>query len=368
MSGIVQRARRALQWPLHRLEYEALVRVHPLRYLFFEVTRRCNLACVYCGSSCAPRSKQPELSTAEWIGVARTVAEDFEPTGVMVVITGGEPLLREDLLDLLSELRRLKFPFGMVTNGQFLDGERARRLVATGIGAISVSLDAPEDLNDRLRGQGVTRRVSEAIGHLRAAGFAGKLEVMSTITAPAVARLEETRRLVQALGVPLWRVVPVMPLGRAAERPELVPGPEDLRQLLEFVLAARRDGRAPTPEFCEEGYLGDRYEGEVRPFLNECLAGITVAGILSDGRIGACPELSDAFVQGDIHRERFGDVWRTRYQALRERSWTRKGACSSCADFGRCHGGSLHLYSKPGADMLRCFHLMLGEGRSQRPA
>jgi hypothetical protein len=83
--------------------------------------------------------------------------------------------------------------------------------------------------------------------------------------------------------------------------------------------------------------LGERYEGEVRPFLCQCLAGVTVGSILCDGgRIGACPELADGFVQGDARTERFRDVW-----------------------FARCQGGSLHLYDASGSAPLRCFHRML---------
>ncbi len=295
----------------------------------------------------------------QWIALARQIATDFDPARVMIAVTGGEPLLKEGLLELFAELRQLRFPFGMVTNGQLIDGAMAAQLVKSGIGSISVSLDGPEDLNDAIRGRGSTRRAIDAVAAIQSAGFAGRLEIMSTLTRPVVPKLDATRRLVASLRVPSWRVVPVMPIGRAADRPDLVPGPADLRRILEFVAQARRDGHRPAPEFCEEGYLGERYEGEVRPFLCRCLAGVTVGSILCDGRIGACPELADAFVQGHIRTERFRDVWESRFQALRDRSWSRRGACRACGEFARCQGGSLHLYAAPGSDPLRCFHLML---------
>jgi radical SAM protein with 4Fe4S-binding SPASM domain len=186
---------------------------------------------------------------------------------------------------------------------------------------------------------------------------------MSTVTRPAIPLLDEMRRLIADLRVPRWRLVPVMPIGRAASRADLLPDPHDLRTLLDFVRAARADGQLPVPELGEEGYLGRQYEGRVRPYLCECRAGITTGGILADGRIGSCPELGDAFVQGDIRRERFRDVWEDGYSLLRDRSWTRKGPCRECAAFDDCQGGSLHLYPTPGAELTRCFHLML-EGRT----
>ena len=349
--------RRAAEWKLHQAELALLRRAHPLRYLFLEVTRRCNLACAYCGSSCNGAAQGDEMPSYEWVAVARQIAEDFDATKVMVAVTGGEPLVKEGIFDLFVELGRLGFPYGMVCNCQLLDADAARRVVAAGMRSISLSMDAPPALNDELRGRGASDKVVQAVGHLKAAGFKGKLEIISTITTPAIAQLEEMRRFVAGLQVPLWRISPVMPIGRAAERKDLVPDRDGLRRILEFAREARLDGRLPVPEMSEEGFLGVEYEKKVRSFLWNCLAGVTIGGIMCDGRIGACPELGAAFVQGDIHRERFSKVWSERYQVFRDRSWAKKGACATCGEFARCQGGSLHLYSSPSADPLRCLYI-----------
>jgi radical SAM protein with 4Fe4S-binding SPASM domain len=355
------RVRSALMWKRHRLLLERLHREHPLRYLFMEVTRQCNLACRYCGSSCSGRAPDGELSAAEWTAVARQVAEGFDAKKVMVAVTGGEPLLKDGIFELFETLRRYRFPYGMVTNGQILDAPMARRLVNVGIGSISLSMDALPELNDELRGRGSSAKVEAAIGHLRAAGFKGKLEIISTITRPAVASLEEMRRYVARLRVPMWRVAPVMPIGRAAEHPELLPDATQVRTILEFVRESRLDSLVPRPEFSEEGYLGERFEGRVRPYLCQCRAGVTVAGIRANGKIAACPELSAAFDQGDIRTEAFKDVWQQRYEVFRDRSWTRAGACGDCEQFTRCRGGAMHLYDAPGQEFLRCLYLMCKE-------
>ena len=353
---------RDVVWARHLVERARTVQEHELRYLFLEVTRRCNLRCAYCGSSCGPRAQREELATEQWLEIVRQVAADFDPRRIMVAVTGGEPLLRDGVFEIFAELRRLGFPYGMVSNGFLLDERRAAQLVEVGIRSISLSADAPPPLNDELRGPGTSAAVARAVQALRSAGYDGKLEIISTITRPAVPLLEAMRSWVSSLRVPLWRVAPVMPIGRAAERPELVPGPGEIRRILEFVLAGRQDGYTPAPEMSEEGYLGNRFEGNVRPYLCQCRAGTSIAGILSDGRIGACPELGDAFVQGNIHEDRFSEVWRERYQVLRERSWMKRGACSDCSHFERCEGGAVHLYAHPGAEPLRCLYLLAREG------
>jgi radical SAM protein with 4Fe4S-binding SPASM domain len=351
------------------LRMRRLAREHPLRYLFLEVTRACHRACVYCGSDCSPAAAGAELTACEWIGVLRQVAEDFEPRSLMLGFTGGEPLLAPGFLDVLQEAGRLGFPFGMVSNGTLITARNAPLLVASGLGSISLSLDAPPDLNDSLRGRGATHAVEQAIAHLRRAGYSGRVEVISTLTRPAVAQLDRVRRYLARLRVTEWRLAPVIPIGRAAGRPELLPDAADLRAILDYVRRGRADGWLPVPEFGEECYLGWDYEGAVRPHRFQCRAGITVAGVRADGRIGACPELTDAFAQGDIRRERLREVWNERYRVFRDRAWARRGACGACDAFAACRGGSLHLYERPGAEPLRCLYQMLrSDGRAGNAA
>ena len=347
------------------MKFDELCLEHPLKYLFLEVTRRCNLACRYCGSDCTGRAQAEELTIAEWRDIVRQVASDFDAKKIMVAVTGGEPLIVDGVFDIFAELRKNGFPYGMVTNGQVLDRGTADRLMKVGIGSISVSMDAPPDLNDQLRGKGSTEKAVQAISHLQAAGFEGKLEIISTITKPAVPRLDEMRKYVASLEVPLWRVAPVMPIGRAARHPELIPDTLEVRTILEYVRECRRDAFLPRPEFSEEGYLGNRFEGFVRPYLCQCRAGITIAGIRASGRIGACPELAEEFDQGDIRRDRLKTVWDAGYQLFRDRSWTRKDECDDCKQYKNCRGGSLHLYSSQNAEILRCLYLMCKETDGQ---
>jgi radical SAM protein with 4Fe4S-binding SPASM domain len=347
-------------WKRHELQQEKLVREHPLRYLFMEVTRRCNLACLYCGSSCTGKEPEGEMTSDEWVGVIQQIAEDFDSKDIMVAVTGGEPLVKEGIFDIFAALNQYGFRYGMVCNGVLLDEAAASRLVEVGIGSISLSMDALPEENDKLRGRGASAAVEQAVRNLKDAGYKGKLEIISTITKPAVAGLEEMRKYVGGqLKVPLWRAAPVMPIGRAAEHPELIPDEKDIRAMLEWMKESRKDGLLPKPEFSEEGFLGYRFEGVVRPYLVSCRAGITVGGIRYDGRIGACPELTEAFDQGDIKQQRFKEVWETKYENMRDRSWTRKKQpCDNCKHFSACRGGSLHLYEDTDSEILRCLYLM----------
>ncbi|HOU93119.1 MAG TPA: radical SAM protein [Polyangiaceae bacterium] len=103
-------AYRDVVWARHLADRARRAAEHELRYLFLEVTRRCNLTCAYCGSSCGPRARRDELGVDEWLNVIRQVAADFDPRRVMVAVTGGEPLMKEGVFELFAELGRLGFP------------------------------------------------------------------------------------------------------------------------------------------------------------------------------------------------------------------------------------------------------------------
>ena len=352
---------RAMMWKRHNLRTERNRNEHELRYLFFEVSRRCNISCRYCGSDCTLDERASELTTQEWLDIIDQLAEDFEPKRVMIAVTGGEPLFRKDIFEIYKHLHEKGFRYGMVCNSTLLTPEAARKLVEYGMNSISLSCDSIPEVNDSIRGKGMSHNVEKAIKNLNDAGYTGILEILSTITKPCMPHLAEMQKWVTDHGIKRWRVAPVIAIGRAAENPDLLLDDDDIKQLLRFVRTNRLSDKVQLrPEFSEEGYLGDDFEGLVRPYLCQCRAGINVGGIRYDGKIGACPEISQVFDQGDIRKERFSEVWNNRYQDYRDRSWTKKlGPCRHCDKFDICHGGAMHLYDDKNTPTNRCFYKMV---------
>lgn len=350
-----------MMWKRHQIRTAANRDEHELRYLFFEVSRRCNIRCRYCGSGCTPEERANEMTADEWIKIIDQLAEDFTPSRVMIAVTGGEPLFKPGIFDIFKHLHEKGFHYGMVCNGTLLNAEAAKKLVECGMDSLSLSCDCIPEINDSIRAKGSAKHVVEAIGHLRDAGYTGILEILSTITKPCIPYLDDMRKWVTSLGIKRWRVSPVMPLGRAAENRDLLLDDEDVRTILKFVRNGRRTLHDEiSMEFSEEGYLGDQFEGLVRPYLCQCRAGINVGGIRYDGKIGACPEISQVFDQGDIHESRFSEVWNNKFQVYRDRSWTKNlGPCKNCKKFNLCHGGALHLYDDTEHPASRCFYEMV---------
>ena len=160
----------------------------------------------------------------------------------------------------------------------------------------------------------------------------------------------------RALGVRQWRIFTVIPIGRAAEDPDMQLSDAQFTSLMDFIAARRQGEGAMKVTFSCEGYLG-RYENKVRDVPYFCHAGVNIASILIDGRICACPNIDrDAFSQGNIYEDDFFDVWEHRFQPFRDRRWTRKGRCADCPVWRDCLGNGMHNWHGDCTEVLNCHY------------
>jgi len=84
-------------------------------------------------------------------------------------------------------------------------------------------------------------------------------------------------------------------------------------------------------------------EGTFRPFIFHCIAGINNLGILFDGKIASCSNISRNFIEGDVKTDNIREIWENGFLRFRNREWKRIGKCSHCTDWDFCHGGPMHL-------------------------
>ncbi len=115
----------------------------------YNCTSRCNLNCLHCYSSSQPSPGDTELTTAE---AKRFLAQLAEVNCSVLLFSGGEPLLRHDLFDLLAEARHLGLRSVISTNGTLIDSDAAKRLAELTVAYVGVSLDGDEQFHDKFRG------------------------------------------------------------------------------------------------------------------------------------------------------------------------------------------------------------------------
>ena len=322
-------------------DYE--IKVHELSYLFWECTTRCNLSCRHCGSDCTVVSREKDMPLEDFLGAVDTIPAKERPKDFIVVLTGGEPLLRPDIEQVGCAIRDRGLRWGMVSNGWFYDEGMHARLMAAGLSALTVSLDGLKESHDWMRGRpGSYERALRAISVMSADPRLNS-DVVTCVNRRNLGELSEIWAMLEAMGVRQWRLFTIIPIGRAANDPEMRLEPDELRSLMDFIAEKRAAGGRMRVTFSCEAFVGP-YEGRVRSYRFFCHAGINIASILIDGRISACPNIDrDAFAQGNIYKEKFWEVWQSRFLPFRDREWARRsGSCAECKHWRDCLGGGLH--------------------------
>lgn len=260
-----------------------------LRNLFLELTLRCNENCVHCGSRCGEVYSE-ELSVAQYSNFLRQVKEDMGIERKMLCITGGEPLLRKDFFDIMAEVKKLEFRWGMTSNATLIDDSTAKELKRCGMGTISVSIDGLEETHNSFRRtkNGYKEAMSGIESLLRIGGFKA-VQVTTVVTHENIGQLDELYRIFNDIDIDSWRIINIEPMGRALEYPELILTKDDYIMLFEFIRNKRIAGE-PVTYGCSH-YLGMEYEREVRDWYYLCTAGLYTASITANGDIIACLDI-----------------------------------------------------------------------------
>ena len=301
--------------------------------LTWELTYACNLACVHCLSSSGRRDPR-ELSTAE----CQQVIDTLQRMQVFYVnIGGGEPTVRPDFWELVDYATAHQVGVKFSTNGIKIDAAAARRLAASDYVDVQISLDgATAEVNDAVRGRGSYATALRAMGHLRAAGFAGfKLSVV--ITRHNVSQLDQFQALGGEYGAQL-RLTRLRPSGRGADSwADLHPTAGQQRQLYDWLCAHGEQVLTGDSFFLLSAY------GQPLPGLNLCGAGRVVCLIDPVGDVYACPfAIHSEFLAGNVRQPGgFATVWREAELFARLRSPTSAGACGSCQFYDSCRGGCM---------------------------
>jgi radical SAM enzyme (rSAM/lipoprotein system) len=305
--------------------------------------------------------RQKDMPLDDFLKVIDDITPYVNPHETMIVITGGEPLVRDDLELCGQELYKRGFPWGMVSNGLFLSEKKLKGLLNAGLRSVTISLDGLEDAHNLMRGNKDSFRQAYNAVSLLSNTDDIVYDVVTCVTANTFSQLNDLKKLLIDTGVKAWRIFTVFPIGRALQHKDLQLSPTQFKRLFDFIKATREEGLIHVGYGCE-GFLG-AYETEVRDHFYFCHAGINIASVLVDGSISACPNLRANFIQGNIYEDNFWDVWTKRYQPHRDRSWMKKDECADCKYFRYCKGNGMHLRDENGK-LLFCHLKRIKEGEN----
>ncbi|HOV13973.1 MAG TPA: TIGR04133 family radical SAM/SPASM protein [Spirochaetota bacterium] len=323
-----------------------------LNYFFWECTLRCNLNCLHCGSDCLTDSKTKDMPLKDFLDILKMVKKEYDSKKMTIVISGGEPLMRSDLEICGREINNLEFPWGMVTNGYGMTENRYVRLLESGLRSITISLDGLKDNHNWLRNNHKSfDKALESIGYVVNTNNIN-YDVVTCVNQKNINELAKLKEMLIKIGVKNWRLFTIFPKGRAKENQELKLTDLQHKIMLDFIMKTRKENSIKLNYSCE-AFLGN-YEKKARDYFFFCKAGINVGSVLANGDISACPSLRGDYIQGNIYRDNFLDVWKNRFQVMRDRSWAKCGVCENCEDFKYCEGNGLHLRDEKTKELELC--------------
>jgi len=186
-----------------------------LRLLFWETTIKCNLSCAHCRRLESDEAAVTDLSTAQAIDLVEQLAElgRNQPVMPVLVFSGGEPLCRDDLFELVGKARSLGITPALATNGTLINPGVAEHIRDSGIVRVAVSLDgATAGVHNKLRQMETSfERAIEGIGHLRDKNVPFQINI--TLTKHNAHQLEQVYELAKSLGAVAVHVFMLVPVG-----------------------------------------------------------------------------------------------------------------------------------------------------------
>jgi radical SAM protein with 4Fe4S-binding SPASM domain len=309
----------------------------------WHLTERCNLSCSHCYQD---GTRQEELSSDEVRSVIEEIKDLFstwsEIHGLTFVpsfnITGGEPLLRDDLFDILGDIADHGWDSFLLTNGTLVNAQVARRLARLGVKGVQVSLEGPESTHDAFRGAGSYRASLSGIHALLNEGVA--VTVNTTLSEMNADRFFELAGIVSQLSVQRLGFSRLVPSGKGEALAERMLTPDRVRNLYSRIGSLSfRNMKLVTgdPVAACMRATADGCDDQAAVPIGGCAAGVSGLTILSDGTIVPCRRLPIPL--GNVKIDSIREVWATSpvLDALRTRACY-EGKCGTCKRWAVCRG------------------------------
>lgn len=310
------------------------MRKYKLYTVIWEITLKCNLRCLHCGSS-AGYARSDELTTKEALKVVKELAELKAKD---ICLMGGEPFLRDDWFEIAKAIKDYGMELSFVSNGLILDKviDDLAKLEPIVVG---ISLDGTEKVHDMIRGvKGSFKKVIEAINLLASRDI--QTTVITTVSKLNLTELPKIKEILKNKNVN-WQIQYALPIGRF-DRKYLI-SPEEFYAIGIFI--AHCNLMNPLAHFPVVGAHGMGYYSERLPDYGGwygCTAGISSLGIRSNGNITGCLTLPEEYDEGNVRERSIADIWNDEntFPYTRKFNLDQLGEnCRNCKFGSVCKGG-----------------------------
>ena len=350
-SDALRYGRHSRDLPSHLLQFSS----DKKPVVVWNVTRACNLKCAHCYAKASEQGHDKELTTGE----ALAMLDDLAGFGVPVVLfSGGEPLVRGDLVELARHAVQKGMRAVISTNGTLITKDKAGELKDVGLSYVGVSLDGLEEVNDRFRGKrGAFQAAMEGIKNCREAGL--KVGLRFTLSRMNVQEVPRIFDLLEEAGIPRVCFYHLVYAGRGSELIAEDLDHDQTRQVVDLIVDRTKDlhdrgimTEVLTVDNHADGpYLYLRMVQEAHPRRGEVLELLRMNEGNNSGRGFGCISWdgsvhADQFWRrlsfGNVRERRFSEIWTDMSNPvlakLKEKKRHVKGRCAACTWLDICGG------------------------------
>lgn len=333
--------------------------------LSYNVTRECNMKCSHCYINATDKKLKDELITQEAKALIDQIHQVSSP---LLILSGGEPLLRPDIFELIEYGSKKGLKMGLGSNGYLIDDSVAKKLKDAGIATVSISLDSniPAQ-HDEFRGvTGAWEKAVNACKVLRKNGVL--VQVNTTLTHDNYNQIDDIMTLAESIGVENFHLFFLVPTGRGVKLTDI--SPQKYEEMITKTFAKVHKHRLNVRPSCAPQFMriAQGMGVDMRQWIRGCIAGLHYCRIYANGEVTPCPYLPIKL--GNIKEKSFKEIWTNAeiFKALRSPD-SLKGKCGVCEYKTICGGcrarayglssdfidycGDLHLPTEAKGDYLK---------------
>jgi radical SAM protein with 4Fe4S-binding SPASM domain len=310
------------------------------RFGLYELTLRCNMKCIHCGSN-AGQKRINELTKDQWNNITKQLAD---LNCKEITLLGGEPFLKKEWYEISTEIKDCGIKITYMSNGLLINEKIIEKLRKIEPKLVSISIDgSKKEMHDRIRQiKGSYDKCIQVISDLKKAEI--NTTVITSVNKLNLYELPELKSMLINKGI-VWQLQIAIPIGRFQK--ELLLSKEEFYAVAVFIASTREKyslKELPIIGTHCFGYYSKKLKNVMIFPWNGCQAGISTIGIQSNGEIKGCLSLPPEFIEGNVQDNSISEIWQKPGFCSYNRDFKEsnlKNNCINCKYGKKCRGGCL---------------------------